>query len=263
MADNNDNNGNNDNNNNDKDKEFDSSRRRFMKNTGIAVGGIAGGSLLGGLLTNQLQTDKKTAPQKDKQEQIYSEARMFFTRIDDFVVLEKATERIFPKDDNGPGAIELGVPYFIDKQMAGAWGINGGDYRQGPFAAPEPTVEHSSLTRGQIVLSGVRKMNQISNERFDASFDEAEEDQQIEILQDFESGKVKMAGVNSSSFFGLLRTLTLEGVYSDPLYGGNRNMAGWEMKEYPGAVSSYADIIEDDDFVKKEPRGLTDYQPKS
>src|SRR5699024_11661988 len=102
MADNNDNNGNNDNNNNDKDKEVDSSRRRFMKNTGIAVGGIAGGSLLGGLLTNQLQTDEKTAPQKDKQEQTYSEARMFFTRIDDFVVLEQATERIFPKDDNGP-----------------------------------------------------------------------------------------------------------------------------------------------------------------
>src|SRR5699024_6811463 len=160
-------------------------------------------------------------------------------------------------------AIELGVPYFIDKQMAGTCGINGGDYRQGPFPASGSSVEHSSLTRGQIVLSEVMKMNKISHERFDTSFDEAEEDQQIEILQDFESGEVKMAGVNSSSFFSFLRMLTIEGAYSDPLYGVNRKMAGLEMKEYPDAVFSYADIIEDDDFVKKIPISLTDYQPNS
>jgi len=252
-----------DNNNNDKDNEFNSSRRRFMKNTGIAVGGIAGGSLLGGLLTNQFLTGEKTSPPPKESEHIYTEARMFFTRFEDFVVLEQATELIFPKDDNGPGAIEIGVPYFIDKQMAGTWGINGGDYRLGPYLASEPSVEHSSLTRGQIMITGIRKMNQLSHERFDTSFDQAEEDQQIEILQHFESGKVKMDGVNSSSFFSLLRTLTIEGVYSDPLYGGNRNMAGWKMKEYPGAVASYSDIIESDKFVKKEPTSLTDYQQKS
>lgn len=242
-----------DNNDNDKDKEFDSSRRRFVKNTGIAIGGVAGGSLLGGLLTNQFQTGEKTAPQKVQPEQIYTEARMFFTRFEDFEVLEQATEQIFPKDDNGPGAIELGVPYFIDKQMAGTWGMNGGDYRQGPFLASDPTVEHSSLTRGQIMIMGLRKMNQLSHKQFDTSFNKAEDDQQIEILQDFQNGEVKMNGVNSASFFNLLRTLTLEGVYSDPLYGGNRNMAGWEMKEYPGAVASYTDIIDSDKFVNKEP----------
>lgn len=258
-----DDNNNNDGKDNAKDKEVDSSRRRFVKNTGIALGGVAGGSLLGGLLTNQFQTDEKTVPENDQTEQTYTEARMFFTRFEDFKVLEKATEQIFPKDDNGPGAIELGVPYFIDKQMAGTWGINGGDYRYGPFLASEPTVEHSSLTRGQIMIVGLRKMNQLSHKQFDTSFDEAEDDQQIEILQDFASGEVKMDGVSSASFFDLLRTLTIEGVYSDPLYGGNRNMAGWEMKEYPGAVSSYANIIEDDEFVNKEPTSLTNYQQKS
>lgn len=253
----------NDNNNNDKDKELDSSRRRFLKNTGIAVGGVAGGSLLGGLLTNQFLKDETTAPKEVDTEHKYTEARMFFTRFEDFVVLEKATEQIFPKDENGPGAIELGVPYFIDKQMAGTWGANSGDYRLGPFPGSDPSVEHSSLTRGQIIIEGIRKMNEISNNQFDTTFDQAEDDQQIEILQDFASGKVKMNGVNSASFFGLLRSLTIEGVYSDPLYGGNRDMAGWKMKEYPGAVASYADIIESDEFVKKEPISLTDYQQKS
>lgn len=251
------------NHNNKKDKDFDSSRRRFMKNSGIALGGVAGGSLLGGLFTTQLLTGEKSNQQKTEPEPRYTEARMFFTRFEDFVVLEQATEKIFPKDDNGPGSIELGVPYFIDKQMDGTWGTNNGDYRLGPFLESEPSVEHSSLTRGLIMISGIRKINQISNERFNTSFDKAAEDQQIEILQDFQNDNVIIEGVNASSFFNLLRTLTLEGVYSDPLYGGNRDMAGWKMKEYPGAVASYADIIESEEFVKKEPTSLTSYQQKS
>lgn len=241
----------------------DPTRRRFLKNSGIAIGGVAGGTILGSFLPFQ-STSKDEPATKDSQETATpTEARMFFERYEDFVVLEQATERILPKDENGPGAIELGVPYFIDKQMAGTWGMNGTDYRQGPFISSEPTVDQSSLNRGQILISGLRKMNEESNKRFDTTFDKADEEQQIEILTDFESSKVKMYGANAGSFFGLLRELTIEGAYSDPLYGGNRNMAGWEMQEYPGAVPSYADIIEDEDFVKKDPVSLTNYQQKS
>lgn len=247
----------------DEDQGYDPTRRRFLKNTGIAIGGVAGGSLLGGLLTKQFTTEDVTTPtdgdgsSKDKS----MEARMFFTRYEDFVVLEQATERIFPEDDNGPGAIELGVPYFIDKQLAGDWGINGKDYRQGPFSA-ENAVQ-SRMTRRDLFLDGVRKMNELSQEQFDTTFDEAEEEQQIKILEDFENGNVDIKGVSSDSLFELLRMTTLEGTYSDPLYGGNRNMEGWKMKEYPGPISAYINKIENDEFIKMEPVSLTDYQQKS
>lgn len=247
----------------DKDKEFDPSRRRFVKNTGIAIGGVVGGSLLGGFLTNEFQTDDETAPEDKEVKDTYSEARMFFTRYEDFVVLEQASERILPKDDNGPGAIGLGVPYFIDKQLAGPWGMNGKDYRHGPFTGSDPSTDQSSLTRGEFFISGIRKMNQLSQERFDTSFDKAEEEQQIEILQDFEDGKVDMKGLASDSFFQFFRQTVLEGAYSDPLYGGNRNMEGWKMKEFPGSIPSFADIIEKDEFVKMDPISLTNYQQKS
>src|SRR5690625_1330907 len=110
------------------------SRRKFLKNTGIAAGGLVGGALLGGLVGSRFETTTPEDSQKDSQtDKQYTEARMFFTRYEDFVVLEQATERIFPEDDHGPGAIELGVPYFIDKQLAGQWGLNAKDYRQAPF----------------------------------------------------------------------------------------------------------------------------------
>ncbi len=246
-----------------KEQAPDNSRRRFMKNSGLVVGGVAGGSLLGGLLTNQFKSDK-SAPVKTEDKKVeFAEARLFFERYEDFVVLEQATERILPEGPSGPGAIELGVPYFIDKQMGGIWGINGTDYRQGPFTVVDPPVDQSTLNRGQIMVVGLRKMSEESKKRFDVTFDKATEEQQIEIMQDFESSKIKLRGVSSAGFFGLLRELTMEGAYSDPLYGGNRNMAGWEMQEFPGAVPSYADIIESEEFVKKAPISLTNYQQKS
>ncbi|WP_309228314.1 gluconate 2-dehydrogenase subunit 3 family protein [Virgibacillus saliphilus] len=245
------------------EQRFDPSRRRFMKNTGIAIGGVAGGSLLGGLLTNQFTTKESTAPDSGESKNTPAEARMFFTRYEDFAVLEQATERIFPEDDNGPGAIKLGVPYFIDKQLAGSWGMNAEDYRLGPFLESKPDADLARQTRGELFINGLRKMNQLSNKRFGTSFDEAEENQQIEILKDFEDDEIDMKGVSSSGFFDLLRQSVLEGAYSDPLYGGNRNMEGWKMKEFPGPVPSYIDIIEEEDFIKMDPISLTDYQQKS
>src|SRR5690625_6753442 len=97
-----------DDNRNNKDG-YDPDRRKFLKNTGILAGGVVGGSVLGGLITNQFQT----TPEVEKTEIDFQEARLFFSRREDFNVLSAATERLFPKDDHGPEAIELAVPYFI------------------------------------------------------------------------------------------------------------------------------------------------------
>lgn len=244
-------------------KQVDPSRRRFIKNTGLVLGGIAGGSVLGGLFASDFKSDKDKDTSNTKEQAPAEEARMFFTRFEDFVVLEQATERIYPEDDNGPGAIGLGVPYFIDKQLAGNWGVNAKDYRQGPYQEPDPTADMSSLNRGDIFILGLRKINEESQKRFKETFNKIEAEQQDEILTDFADGKVKMKGIGSVHFFNLLRSATLEGAYSDPMYGGNRNMEGWKMKEFPGSVASYTDIIEEKEFVRMDPISLTNYQQKS
>lgn len=259
MADNNSNNPKNSN------EVSDPGRRSFVKNTGIAVGGVAGGALLGGLFSSRSKNDTNSNTAGDKgsgKEKRYEEARMYFTRIADFAILEQAVERIFPEDDNGPGAIELGVPYYIDKQLAGPYGSNVGDFRQGPFIGSKAAASDSSLDRGQIFINGLRTMDVESQKRFDTNFVKATEDQQLEIMTDFADDKVEVKGISSKGFFNLLRSTTLEGAYCDPLYGGNRDMKGWKMKEYPGAIASYADMIEEDQFVKMDQVSLTDYQPK-
>lgn len=262
------------------------SRRRFIKNTGMVAGGVVGGSLLGGVVTNQWKTKPDTQTKSNKNTADLQDARMFFSRKEDFEVLEAATERIFPEDDNGPGAIELGVPYFIDKQLAGQWGMNAKAYMRDPFdqgkqvqdyehqdvdqdkqgpnsstRAPSPTPRYQTrLNRGDVFVQGLRRLEKESQDRFNKKFVDAEGDQQDEIFADFEKGKIHMKGVEGITFFNLLRQTTLEGVYADPVYGGNKNMQAWVMKEYPGPRAAYINEIESKDFIKMEPKSLRDYQ---
>jgi gluconate 2-dehydrogenase gamma chain len=261
------------------------SRRTFMKNTGLLAGGVVGGGLLGGLLTNQFQKTPEVV-KNVKDSGYLQDARVFFTRVEDFNILSAATERILPKDDLGPGAIELGVPYFIDKQLNSEWGMNAKEYMKGPFVlnmaatgnhnksrnqdqqGPNAEVQSSTPTpryqtrmnRGEIFILGLRRMDQVAQKEFGAKFVDITPEQQDEVMRMFEEGKVELKGVGSDNFFHLLLQTTLEGAYSDPVYGGNRDMMGWKMKEYPGPRASYMAQIEVEDFVNLEQQSLRDYQ---
>ncbi|MEK5148334.1 gluconate 2-dehydrogenase subunit 3 family protein [Psychrobacillus sp. FSL K6-4615] len=230
-----------------------SSRRTFIKNSGLTVGGLVLGGAIGSLVGGKTETTSHTATSGSTHTAIdYSDTRQFFVRQKDFDALSTATELIYPEDEHGPGAITLGAPYFIDKQLASPWGINTDDYRKGPFQPGEVPLD-----KAEIMLQGVRKINEVAEKEYDGTvFKDLSEEQQITILSTFEAGEVKMDLVNSAAFFGLLRTLTLQGCFSDPLYGGNKNMAGWKMKEFPGAQMSYASYLDEEEFVLIDPISL-------
>ena len=50
-----------------------------------------------------------------------------------------AAARLIPADAKWPGALEAGVPNYIDKQLAGAWGAGERLYRSGPWRPGTPT----------------------------------------------------------------------------------------------------------------------------
>lgn len=232
-------------------------RRTFIKNSGLTVGGLILGGALGSAFGGQTKTITKEAHVPGKMEHgvhNYSEALLFFTRIEDFDVLAAATEQIFPEDEHGAGAIKLGVPFFIDKQLASPWGRNADDYMKKPFKNGS-----TPLTRGDIMLQGVRRLNEVAQKNHENVFNKLSVEQQITILQEMESGNVEMELTTSATFFAMLRQLTIEGCYSDPLYGGNKNMEGWKMKEFPGAYMTHVDVVESKEFVLKKPMSMSDH----
>ncbi|MFD2923995.1 gluconate 2-dehydrogenase subunit 3 family protein [Halobacillus naozhouensis] len=235
------------------------SRRRFIKNTSYAAGGAIGGGFIGTLIGRNLLDDQQEAKKGSKTESLpdFNHALMHFTNQKEFQLLSAATERIFPEDDNGPGAIKLGVPFFIDHQLAGSYGHNDREYMRGPFYPGSDFQGYQTrLKRHEVFDVGIKAIQNESKKEFDADFVELEGKQQDQILQKFQDGDVKLKGVTATTFFELLRSATLEGAYSDPLYGGNGNMKGWMMKEFPGNYMSYLNEIGKEEFIKKEPRAL-------
>jgi gluconate 2-dehydrogenase gamma chain len=58
--------------------------------------------------------------------------------------VEAAVSRLIPDDELGPGAKEAGVAYFIDQQLASAWGAHARNYRLGPWPEGTPTQGYQS-----------------------------------------------------------------------------------------------------------------------
>jgi gluconate 2-dehydrogenase gamma chain len=262
-------------------KPKDSTRRAFLKQSGIALGGIVVGGAIGGTLLRpkpkvetKIETKvqekivekpvekvvEKTVEKIVPQPVYYNQALMYFN-LEQFAIAEAAAERIFPQDDLGPGAKELGAAFYIDHQLAGAWGNNSRDYMVGPFPKAEPTQGmQTKLTRKEIFALGLQALQDYSQQKYKKPFAELSAAEQDDVLKIFEAGEeVKVEGTSATAFFGLLRTATMEGIYSDPMYGGNKDMQGWKLKRYPGNQPSYFNDIEKDGFIVMEPMSLHDH----
>ena len=239
------------------------SRRDFLKTTGIATGALVGGGVLGGLITHNVTKNNVAGPGgtaggSDGHEAVNTRGLMFFTNTNEFNVLSGAVERIFPEDKLGPGAIGLGVPYFIDNQLAGNYGSNAKEYMQGPFFAGESTQGYQSkLTRAEIFKQGLAVMDAEAQKRFDTGFAKLEGEQMDEIITAFQKNEIDMKGVSSEFYFKLLRQATLEGAYADPIYNGNINMDGWRMKGFPGHQMAFIEDIEREEYMKIEPQSIS------
>ncbi|WP_413376509.1 gluconate 2-dehydrogenase subunit 3 family protein [Alkalihalobacillus sp. 1P02AB] len=242
------------------------SRRRFIRNSGLVAGGLVGGGVIGGLIGANTRTGEQAVNPETGGAQTgkvinFQQAPLYFSNMERFAVLEAACERIFPEDQNGPGAISLGVPFFIDHQLAGAWGYNAKEYMQGPFyPGSEFQGYQTALLRHEVFDEGITAIETYSHTHYDgAKFVDLDDEQKDDVLSQFADGEVEMHGVTSTTFFRLLRAATLEGVYADPAYGGNKNMQGWRMKGFPGHQMSFLNQIESEEFIEIEPNSLRNY----
>jgi gluconate 2-dehydrogenase gamma chain len=68
-------------------------------------------------------------------------------------------------------------------------------------------------------------------------------DQQDAYLHALEAGGKDLGGVPSDVFFAHLWQCTVEGFFSDPVYGGNRNMVAWRMIGFPGAYARSSHVL--------------------
>jgi gluconate 2-dehydrogenase gamma chain len=173
-----------------------------------------------------------------------SHTHLFF-RPDEARFIEAATERLIPADANGPGAIQAGVPDYIDRQLAGAWGAGERLYRSGPWQQGQATQGYQlPFTPAELFRNALRGITEDLQKRRHTSFDKLNGAEQDAYLQQLQTGQQDLNGVPAHLFFESLLGLSIEGFFSDPVYGGNKDMAAWRMIGFPGAYASFYDLVD-------------------
>jgi gluconate 2-dehydrogenase gamma chain len=159
--------------------------------------------------------------------------------------IEAAVQRLIPPDATGPSALEAGVHWYIDKQLHGAWGAGERLYRPGPWQQGKPTQGYQlPFTPSELyrtALRGVRADLERNGGKAFERLSGAEQDTYLTLLQ---TSARDLGGVPGNVFFESLLGMTIEGYFSDPVYGGNRGMAAWKMIGFPGAYGSYYDLVD-------------------
>ena len=181
---------------------------------------------VGGVLVYSLDRKALRIPLESKQaKQTLRVPLRFFTQAEALLVAAAAS-RIFPSDESGPGASEAGVVIYIDRQLAGPWGRDRYRYTHEPFdeqAPPEFGYQGKASPR-EVYREGLKGLR---------GFDELSPAEEDEALRKIEG----------TEFFSLLRRNTIEGMFCDPMHGGNIGMLGWQMIGFPGPrMSNYADV---------------------
>jgi gluconate 2-dehydrogenase gamma chain len=154
-------------------------------------------------------------------------------------------DRLIPPDPVGPGAVEAGVPTFLDRQLAGPYGRGAHFYLGGPWPKGTPEQGYQSrLTPAQLYRAALGAIPAYVSKTFNgASFQKLAAADQDKVLKGLEAGQVELEGVDGKAFFAMLLQNTKEGYFSDPIYGGNRDMAAWKMIGFPGAHYNYRDWV--------------------
>ncbi|HEY9026072.1 MAG TPA: gluconate 2-dehydrogenase subunit 3 family protein, partial [Burkholderiaceae bacterium] len=156
-----------------------------------------------------------------------------------------AVGRLIPADDLGPGAVEAGVPTFIDRQLAGPYGRGERWYMQGPWGPGTSTQGwQTRLTPAGMYRAAIKSIDAaVAHEGKAATFAKLAAADQDAFLMKLESGEAKLEGVDAKEFFKQLLQNTLEGFWSDPIYGGNRDLVGWKLIGFPGARYDHSEFV--------------------
>jgi gluconate 2-dehydrogenase gamma chain len=168
-----------------------------------------------------------------------------FLTTEEAVFIDAATARLIPADELGPGAKEAGAAVFIDRQLAGPFGDAAAWYMQGPWGdGTDSQGFQSRLTPAQSYRAAIKAIDDHCRNAFGGkTFSQLSPEDQDSVLGGLEKGSLELGSIKSKAFFEMFLQNTVESFFADPIYGGNRDMAGWKLIGFPGAHYDYREFV--------------------
>jgi gluconate 2-dehydrogenase gamma chain len=190
----------------------DEARRAFL------IGAVAGAGAAAGLASEATAQEK--IPDKNPaagavpiHATSVGDTRGAFFNPDDAKTVAAFAERLMPGAPDKPGATDAGVLNYIDLALAGVYSGQQDFYRRG--------------------LAALEAYCKATHNAAFAKLDAASQDTVIKALDDNKA--TGFTWPSAAAFFNTLRTHTMEGMFADPVYGGNKDFAGWRLVGFPGA----------------------------
>lgn len=134
----------------------------------------------------------------------------------------------------------MGINTFFDRALGGAWGQGERLYMQGPYKIGSSNQGYQlGMVPAALFRAGTEGANEYCVAKYQRTFDVLPAATKEEVLKGLQGGTIELPnGVPARTYFAQLYQMVQEGMYADPIYGGNRNKAGWKMIGYPGVIQT-------------------------
>jgi len=219
--------------------KHDEARRKFLVGAAAGAGAIASATVVPQALAKSHEHHKTAAagdPAAPAHMHSGGEGHGAFFNDDNAATVAAFAERLMPGAPNMPGARDADVINYIDLALAGAYADQQDFYRR-----------------------GLAQLDDYCRSTYKQSFAQLDAAKQDAVITALEGGKATgFTYPTAQAFFNTLRTHTMEGMFADPVYGGNKDFAGWRLVGFPGAqpVFTEADMQSKEAFTHAPMIGL-------
>ena len=161
-----------------------------------------------------------------------------FLNPEEAAFVETLVDHMVPADEHTPKGTAIGINTFIDRALAGGWGKGDRLYMQGPWAPGTPEQGYQvPLVPADLYRQGIAATNRHCVKTYGKAFDQLTAVQREEELKNLDGGKVVFdGGLSSRAFFSIVYQTVMEGMFADPIYGGNKDKVSWKMLGFPGVI---------------------------
>jgi gluconate 2-dehydrogenase gamma chain len=207
--------------------KHDEARRAFLVGAAVGAGAAASAALVPEALAQQQPAaTNAVAPSHDHAPGGGYGAAL---NVDESAAIKAFTERLMPGAPGKPGATDANVLNYIDLALAGAYSDQLDFYRR-----------------------GIAQLDAYCQATYKEPFAKLSAARQDEVITALEQDKATgFTYPSAQAFFNTLRTHTIEGMFADPVYGGNKDFAGWRLVGFPGAHPAFtpADMASKEAFA--------------
>jgi gluconate 2-dehydrogenase gamma chain len=223
--------------------KHDEGRRAFLVGTAVGAGAAATVALVPDALAKDRHQHHAAADAPAAEHADHAMAGMTmgerhgaFFNDDDYRTIIAYTERLMPGAPGKPGATDANVANYIDLALSGPYEDQQYFYR-----------------------CGLQQLDAHCTKAYGKPFRTLAAAQQDEAITALQDGKApEFVWPSAQAFFNTLRTHTMEGMFADPVYGGNKDFAGWRLVGFPGAQPIFTpeDMASSQPFTREPIVGL-------